>query len=175
MRKCDNIPVVEVSVLMFEGSWQKDCASGSNRDCAQGGREVGPRTSTMRGEGRGSRASAGSAEVRRDRACSVVVLMYAVSRHLVAHRSAAVKFAKAIHAAIDPLMSDVVKWGSCAAGQSSMRPHTDASFAREHEGHGGITPGLSHAEVDERRRAKENKRHNLRRWPHAFVCLCVYA
>ncbi len=127
------------------------------------------------GKGAGAERAQGCAEVRRDHACSVVVLMYAVSRHLVAHRSAAVKFAKAIHAAIDPLMSDVVKWGSCAAGQSSIRPHTDASFACEHEGHGGITLGLSHAEVDERRRAKENERHNLRRWLTAFVCLCVYA
>ncbi len=29
VRKCSYIPVVEVSVLMFEGSWQKDCASGT--------------------------------------------------------------------------------------------------------------------------------------------------
>ena len=36
----------------------------------------------------------------------------------------------------------------------------------------GITFGVNHAEVDERRRAKE-KRHNLRGWPHAFVCPCV--
>ncbi len=37
----------------------------------------------------------------------------------------------------------------------------------------GITFGLDHAEVDERRRAKENEHHSLRRWLHAFVCLCV--
>ena len=29
VRKCSDIPVVEVSVLMFEGSWQTDCESGT--------------------------------------------------------------------------------------------------------------------------------------------------
>ena len=29
VRKCSDLPVVEASVLMFEGSWQKDCASGT--------------------------------------------------------------------------------------------------------------------------------------------------
>ena len=44
-------------------------------------------------------------------------------------------------------------------------------------GTGGITVGLNHAEDDERRRAKENNRNNLRRWLPAFVspCVCVYA
>ena len=50
-------------------------------------------------------------------------------------------------------------WGSCTAGQPSISP-LDSSFAREREGHGGVTFGLNHGEVDERRQAKE-KRHNL--------------
>ena len=35
------------------------------------------------------------------------------------------------------MMSDVVEWGSCTAGQSSISPHTDSSFAREREARGG--------------------------------------
>ena len=61
-------------------------------------------------------------------------------------------------------------WGSCTAVQPSISP-LDSSFAREREGHGGITFGLNHGEVDERRQAKE-KRHNLRGWLHALVCPC---
>jgi hypothetical protein len=42
--------------------------------------------------------------------------------------------------------------------------------------HGGITFGLNHAEVEERRRAKENKRHNLRGGcMHLCAMVCVYA
>jgi hypothetical protein len=104
---------------------------------------------------------------------AVIVLILAICRHLVAHRSESVKFAKAVHAAIEPLTSDVVEGGSCTTGQPSISAHTDASFARDRERHGGITVGVDHAEVDDSRRAKENKRHNLHGWLHAFVSPCV--
>ena len=103
---------------------------------------------------------------------AVIVLIFALCRHLGKHRSAAVEFAKALRAAIEPLMSTVVQGGSYTTGQPSISPPMLLSHANV-RGHGGITFGLDHAEVDERRRANENKRHNLRGWLHAFVCPCV--
>ena len=101
---------------------------------------------------------------------ALIVRIVAACRHLVTHRSAAVKFAYAVRATIEPLTSDVVDWGSCTAGQPSISP-LDSSFARDRQGHGGITFGLNHVEVDERRQAKE-KRHDLHGWLHALVCPC---
>jgi hypothetical protein len=103
---------------------------------------------------------------------AVIVLILAICRHLVAHRSESMKFAKAVHAAIEPVMSDVVEGGHCTAGQSSISAPMLLSHANV-SGTGGITVGLNHAEVDERRRAHETQHHNLSRWPPAFVCPCV--
>ena len=51
---------------------------------------------------------------------AVIVLIFALCRYLVAHRRAALEFAQALRAAIEPLMSDVVEGGRCTAGQSSI-------------------------------------------------------
>ena len=69
-------------------------------------------------------------------------------------------------------MSAVVEGGSCTTGQPSISAPILLSHANV-RGTGGITVGLNLAEVDERRRANENQRHNLCGWPHAFVCPCV--
>jgi hypothetical protein len=82
------------------------------------------------------------------------------------------EFAQALRAAIEPLMSDIVEGGRCTAGQSSISAPMLLSHPNM-SGTGGITVGLNHAEDDERRRAKENNRHNLRRWLLAFVSPCV--
>jgi hypothetical protein len=103
---------------------------------------------------------------------AVIVLIFASCQCLVAHRSVAVKFTKAVRTTIEPLTSDVVEGGSCTVGQSSMSPPMLLSHANV-SGTRGITFGWNHAEVDERRRAKENKRHNLRGSLHALVCHCV--
>ena len=110
---------------MFEGSWQKHCASGTAHkgvvkwDCVRALRE-----------GKGG-AGAGSAEVFRYCAW---LLIFAVCRHLVALYIAAVKFGQALRAAIELLTSDVMEGGSCTTGQSSISAQM---FARERERHGG--------------------------------------
>ena len=89
-------------------------------------------------EGEGSGAGGGECgSVSENALVAVIVLIFALCRHLVAQRSAAVKFAKAVRADIEPLTSDVVEGGSCTTGQPSISAHTDASFARERERHGG--------------------------------------
>ena len=68
-----------------------------------------------------------------------------------------------------------MEWGRCTTSNHRLAhqcffPHANVS------GTGRITFGLIHAEVDERRRAKEKERHNLRGWLHAFICvpMCVF-
>jgi hypothetical protein len=88
-------------------------------------------------EGEGSGAGGGECgSVSENALVAVIVLIFALCRHLVAQRSAAVKFAKAVRATIEPLTSDVVEGGSCTAGQPSISP-PKPFFARERERHGG--------------------------------------
>ena len=85
-------------------------------------------------EGEGSGAGGGECgSVSENVLVAVIVLIFALCRHLVAQRSAAVKFAKAVRADIEPLTSDVVEGGSCTTAQPSISPR----FFFRTEQHGG--------------------------------------